>query len=64
VLTLLNFNDFSISPGTGRHLHIAMHERQVHIDLGVIEQNNGNTLSPDMWKNHSAIPREYGYLYF
>lgn len=42
VLTLLNFNDFlNFHRQQGAICSIAMHERQVHIDLGVIEQNNG-----------------------
>lgn len=42
VLTLLNFNDFlNFHQEQGGICTIAMHERQVHIDLGVIEQNNG-----------------------
>ena len=45
VLTLLNFNDFfSFHREQGGICTIAMHERQVHIDLGVIEQNNGEHL--------------------
>lgn len=42
VLTLLNLNDFlNFHRQQGAICSIAMHERQVHIDLGVIEQNNG-----------------------
>ena len=45
VLTLLNFNDFlNFHREQGGICTIAMHERQVHIDLGVIEQNNGEHL--------------------
>jgi NDP-sugar pyrophosphorylase family protein len=45
VLTLLNFNDFlNFHQEQGGICTIAMHERQVHIDLGVIEQNNGEHL--------------------
>jgi len=45
VLTLLNFNDFfSFHREQGGICTIAMHERQVYIDLGVIEQNNGEHL--------------------
>lgn len=43
VLTLLNFNDFfAFHHEHGGICTIAMYNRQVHIDLGVIEQNNGD----------------------
>ena len=43
VLTLLPFNDLiRFHQEQGAICTIAMHERQVHIDLGVIEQNNGD----------------------
>lgn len=43
VLTLLNFHDFfAFHHEHGGICTIAMYNRQVHIDLGVIEQNNGD----------------------
>jgi NDP-sugar pyrophosphorylase family protein len=41
VLTLLDINDlFNFHRQQGGICTIAMHERQLHVDLGVIEQNN------------------------
>lgn len=43
VLTLLNFNDLlDFHRQQNAICTIAVHERAVHIDLGVIEQNNGD----------------------
>ena len=43
VLTSLNFSEFAnFHHQQGGICTIAMHERQVHIDLGVIEQHNGD----------------------
>ena len=43
VLTLLNIADFiRFHQEQGGICTIAMHERKLHIDLGVIEQNNGD----------------------
>ena len=43
VLTSLNFTEFAnFHHQQGGICTIAMHERQVHIDLGVIEQHNGD----------------------
>jgi len=43
VLTLLNFHDFfAFHHQQGGICTIAMYNRPVHIDLGVIEQNNGD----------------------
>ncbi|MFZ3069928.1 MAG: sugar phosphate nucleotidyltransferase [Anaerolineaceae bacterium] len=45
VLTLLNIVDFfRFHREEGGICTIAMHERQLHVDLGVIEQNNGDFL--------------------
>ena len=42
VLTLLDFNDFiNFHHQQGGICSIAMHKHKVHIDLGVVEQNNG-----------------------
>lgn len=42
VLSTLNFHEFyNFHKEQGGILTIAMHQRQVHIDLGIIEQNNG-----------------------
>lgn len=43
VLTLLDFNDFiNFHHEQGGICSIAMHKHKVHIDLGVVEQNNGD----------------------
>ena len=43
VLTLLDFNDFiNFHHQQGGICSIAMHKHKVHIDLGVVEQNNGD----------------------
>ena len=43
VLTLLDFNDFiDFHHQQGGICSIAMHKHKVHIDLGVVEQNNGD----------------------
>lgn len=48
VLTLLDFNDFiNFHHEQGGICSIAMHKRKVHIDLGVVEQNNGDYLITD-----------------
>ena len=42
VLTLLDFNDFiNFHHQQGGICSIALHKHKVHIDLGVVEQNNG-----------------------
>lgn len=43
VLTLLDFNDFiDFHHQQGGICSIALHKHKVHIDLGVVEQNNGD----------------------